>query len=411
MIERHIAPRLRRALADTPVVLLHGARQTGKSTLVQALAADRPNATYLTLDDAATLAAAGNDPTGFLGGFDGPLLLDEVQKAPALFPAIKRAVDHNRAPGRFLLTGSANVLLVPRLSESLAGRIELLTLRPFSQGELDGVCETFVDALFGRPHPRAPSEGLTKSGLWARVLRGGYPEICARRSVTRRGDWFRSYITTILQRDVRDLAHIEGLTELPRLLALLATRAASTANLADCARALAMPQTTLKRYVALLEMTFLMQWLPAWSSNIGKRLVKAPKLYLGDTGLLAHLLGFNKDRLRREPKQGGPILENFVVLELLKQMSWSKTKPEAFHFRTHAGREVDIVLEDHSGRVVGIEVKASATLGANDVKGLRALAALAGKRFHRGIVLYAGRDVIPFAARIHAVPLNALWAR
>ncbi len=199
--------------------------------------------------------------------------------------------------------------------------------------------------------------------------------------------------------------------ELPRLLTLLAARAGSPVNLADIARDLSIPQTTLKRYFALLEMTFIVQALPAWSSNLGKRLVKSPKLCLADTGLLAHLLGFSKDRLGNDPKQSGPLMENFVAAELRKQASWSKTKPELFHFRTQAGREVDVVLEDRSGRIVGIEVKAGATLGTNDIKGMKALAEIAGKRFHRGIVLYGGQDTIPFGSRIHAMPINTLWAR
>ena len=410
MIERNITTRLRKALKDTPVVFLHGARQTGKSTLVQAIAESRRNASYLTFDDAATLAAATGDPAGFIGGFNGPLVLDEVQKAPALLHAIKREVDRKRTPGRFLLTGSANVLLVPKVSESLAGRIEILTLWPFSQGEIEGVRETFVDALFARTHPTATAIPLASSNLMDRVLCGGYPEICTTRSVVRRDDWFRSYISTILQRDIRDLSNIEGLTELPRLLALLATRVGSSINFADIARDLSIPQTTLKRYFALLEMTFIVQALPAWSSNIGKRLVKSPKLCLNDTGLLTHLLGFSKDRLGRDPKQGGPLLENFVVAELRKQASWSKTRPELFHFRTQAGREVDIVLEDRSGRIVGIEVKAGATLGSNDLKGMKALAEIAGKRFHRGILLYTGQDTIPFGSHIHALPISRLWA-
>ena len=193
-------------------------------------------------------------------------------------------------------------------------------------------------------------------------------------------------------------------------MTLLATRVGSSLNFADIARDLSIPQTTLKRYFALLEMTFIVQALPAWSCNIGKRLAKSPKLCLNDTGLFAHLLGFSKDRLGNDPKQIGPLMENFVVTELRKQASWSKAKPELYHFRTQTGREVDIVLEDRSGRIVGIEVKAGATLGAKDIKGMKALAELAGKRFHRGIVLYGGQDTIPFGSRIHSMPINTLWA-
>ncbi len=304
------------------------------------------------MDDVATLVAATGDPAGFVRDFDGSLVLDEVQKAPALFPAIKREVDRNRKPGRFLLTGSANVLLVPKVTESLAGRIEILTLWPFSQGELEGVRETFVDALFAETNPCASANPLASLKLMDRVLRGGYQKICTIRGAARREDWFRSYLSTILQRDIRDLSNIEGLTELPRLLTLLAARAGSSVNFADIARDPSIPQTTLKRCFALLEMTFIVQALPAWSSNLGKRLAKSRKLYLNDTGLLTHLLGFSKDRLGGDPKQGVPLMENFVVMELRKQASWSKTQPELFHFRTQAGREVDIVLEDRSGRII-----------------------------------------------------------
>ena len=409
MIERNITRRLRRALRDTPVVFLHGARQTGKSTLVRKIAEGLRGSSYLTLDDAATLAAATGDPVGFIRGFDGPVVLDEVQKAPALFPAIKLEVDLNRKPGRFLLTGSADVLVIPRVSESLAGRIEILTLWPFSQGEIDGVHESFVDSLFARLIPSERAKPLPASKLIERVLRGGYPEVCTTRAAPRRADWFGAYVSTILQRDVRELSNIEGLTELPRLLTLLAARVASPINFADLARDLAIPQTTLKRYFALLEMTFLVQALPAWSANLRKRLVKSPKLYLNDSGLLAYLLGLSKERLAVDQKHIGPLMENFVVMELRKQASWSVTRPELFHFRTHAGREVDIILEGRSGQIVGIEVKAGATLGTDDLQGLKSLADISGERFHRGILLYTGNDAIPFGPRIHALPISSLW--
>ncbi|RJP39840.1 MAG: ATP-binding protein [Phycisphaerales bacterium] len=409
MIERRMTEQVRRSLKDTPVVLVQGARQTGKSTLVRAVADSRTGATYLTLDDAGTLAAAAADAQGLVEASKGLLVIDEVQKAPGLFPAIKRDVDRRRRPGRFLLTGSANVLLVPRVSESLAGRMQIVTLWPFSQGEIDGVRETFVDGLFARAAPPGASAPLDARQAMDRVRRGGYPEICTTRSAARRPDWFRAYVSTILQRDVRDLAGIERLTELPRLLKLLAARAGSLLNFADVARDLSAPQTTLKRYFALLEMTFLVHTLPAWSSNLGKRLVKSPKLYLNDSGLLAHLLGTSGRRLARDPMQRGPLVENFVVMELYKQATWSRTQPELFHFRTHAGREVDVVLEDRAGRIVGIEVKAGATLGTDDLKGLKELAALAGKRFHRGVILYMGQDAIPFGPRLHALPISAMW--
>jgi len=301
MIRRNIEDSLRAAMADTPVVLINGARQTGKTTLAQMMAAGS-GAQYFTLDDAATLALAAGDPAGFIRNLPRPIVLDEIQKAPALFPAIKLAVDRDRRPGRFLLTGSANAMTLPRLSESLAGRMEILPLFPFSAGELAGVTEGFLPRLFGGT--LAPSKPPSaRADIAARLTRGGYPEATQRRADDRRTAWFASYISTILQRDVRDLARVDGLHALPNLLKLLAARASGLLNLADVGRDAGLPHTTLTRYLALLETVFLVHRLPAWSRNLGQRLVKAPKLHLVDTGLACHLPGADARRLAEEAHQ------------------------------------------------------------------------------------------------------------
>lgn len=408
MINRTITGHVLDALSDTPVLLLNGARQTGKSTLVKTISEHAHPASYITLDDGSVLASIKHDPAGYLSTVDGPIVIDEVQKAPELFPAIKAVVDRNRRPGRFLLTGSANVLLLPKLSESLAGRMEILSLWPFSQGELDGIRELFVDALFASKLRVGPAPKESISSLHARIVAGGYPEAISRTKEDRRRAWFESYITTILQRDIRDLANIEGLSNVPRLLAIIAARTPVMLNFSELSRTLAIPQSTLKRYMTLLEATYLIHHVPAWSGNLGKRLVKTSKIVMCDTGLMAHLLGANKDRLAAGGIIG-PLLENFVVMELIKQISWSATRPSLFHFRTQTGQEVDIVLEDRAGRLVGIEVKASSTVAAQDFRGLRALAEGAGKHFLRGIVLYTGAEILPFGAELFAVPVNALW--
>lgn len=410
MIKRHLTPRVLEALADTPVVLLNGPRQAGKSTLAQEVASREHPARYLTLDDATTLAAARNDPQGFLAGFEGPLVIDEIQRAPELFLAIKAQVDRDRRPGRFLLTGSADVLLLPHLAESLAGRIEILTLWPFSQGEIEKKQEDFIGSIFSRTLPRQQYPRLKWADLIQKILRGGYPEILSRQTESRQAAWFGSYITTILQRDVRDITHIEGLTALPRLLSLLAARAALLINFSEISRTSTIPQSTLKRYMTILETTFLLQTLPAWSGNLSKRLVKAPKLVIGDTGLMTYLLGLNKERLLQDPILAGHMLENFVIMELKKQLSWNPAKAQLFHFRTQAGQEVDIVLENLSGQVIGIEVKSSASVTADDFKGLRLLHETVGKRFIRGIILYAGSEFIPFGPELQALPISALWS-
>jgi len=411
MIRRHLSEQLLQALRDTPAVLINGARQTGKSTLVQSPELKKQGRQYLTFDDPGVLAAAKQDPNGFIAGLTAPVTLDEVQHVPELFPAIKMEIDRKREPGCFLLTGSANVLLLPKLSESLAGRIELLTLWPFSQGEIYGVKESFVDALFSRQPAWAASvtEDLQRDELLERVLAGGYPLAIARSPGARRKAWFQSYLTTILQRDVRDLASIADLTAMPRLLSVVAARAGGLLNFADLSRTLALPQTTLKRYFALLEATFLVQLLRPWSTNLGQRLIQTPKVYLDDTGLLAHLLGLNMERLKLDGTLAGGVVENFVLMELRKQSAWSETQPEFYFWRTASGQEVDIVLEDNAGRLVGIEIKSGATLGGPDVRGLQALASAAGKRWVRGLVLYTGNEVIPFAANLHGLPMSRLW--
>jgi predicted AAA+ superfamily ATPase len=410
MILRNLTPVVLDALHDTPVVYLQGARQTGKSTLAQTIARDYHPAQYLSLDTAAVMAAAASDPEGFVATLDRPVVIDEVQRVPALALAIKSAVDRNRQPGQFLLTGSASVMTLPRLSESLAGRIELHTLWPFSQGEMAGRRETFVDRVFANRITTPDVEPLTEKELLRRIVAGGFPEVQTRAKEERRRAWFDSYLTTILQRDVRDLANIDRLSDMPRLLTLLAARVGQLVNYADLARTLGVPQSTLKRYMALFETTFLMRFLPAWFGNIGKRLAKSPKLLLVDTGLLAHALDVDAKRLRSDRTLLGHAVENFVAMELTKQLGWSTKHCQLFHFRTAHGQEVDLVLEDSSGQLVGIEVKCTTALDKHDFRGLEALAAIAGSRFVRGVVLYPGEVVVPFGESLRALPIAQLWA-
>ncbi len=408
MIHRHATSRLLEALNDTPVVHLQGARQTGKSTLAKSIASRQHPCTYLTLDTAAVRAAAQADPEGFIAGLDGPAVIDEVQRVPDLALAIKAAVDADRHAGQFLLTGSASILSLPRLSESLAGRMEIHTLWPFSQGEISGTQETFIDRVFANKPP-LPTTGREQP-IIERIRFGGYPEALVRKTANRRHAWFDSYLDAITQRDIRDLANIERLSEIPRLLALLASRTGQLVKHADLSRSLGIPQTTLKRYLALLETTFIIRLVPAWFTNIGKRLTKAPKLLLTDSGLILHLLDMDGDRLAKDRTLLGHVLECFVAMELIKQLGWSEKRCRLYHFRTETGVEVDLVLEDSAGRLVGIEVKGAVTLRKNATRGLKVLAEVSGSRFIRGIVLYTGTDVVPFCERLHALPISQLWA-
>jgi predicted AAA+ superfamily ATPase len=407
--ERHITGSLLEALTDTPVVLLNGPRQAGKSTLVQHIANNSHPASYLTFDDLGVLSAAKGDPAGFIQSFDVPVILDEIQKAPELFSVIKAEVDRKRRAGRFLLTGSADVMLLPGVSESLAGRMEIHTLYSLSQGEIEGIQETFVDTALGDSFILPSDAAEERDQILDRIVAGGYPEILERKTESRRRAWFNAYITTILQRDVRDISHIEDLMVMPRLMSLLAARTASLVNYAEISRSSGIAQSTLKRYMALLELAFLVQPVKPWSRNLSHRLVKAPRIFFNDSGLLVHLLGLTKQGLINMPDKLGAVLENFVVGELRKQITWSKERPGLFHFRTASGHEVDIILEDRTGMCTGIEVKASATVSSGDFNGLRFLQQSLGSNFRRGILLYPGCESIPFGENLAALPLSALW--
>jgi predicted AAA+ superfamily ATPase len=407
MLIRYSSIQIENALDDTPVVLLTGARQTGKSTLAQQIASKR-QMPYATLDEFSTLAAAQNDPEGFVSAFQDGLVLDEVQRAPQLFLALKAEVDRNRKPGRFLLTGSANVLLLPKVADSLAGRMEVQTLYPFSEGELQGRKSFFLEnAMQGNIALETP-ELLDRGTFFQRLLIGGYPEVQTRSTELRRNAWFGAYLTTILQRDIQELGRIEGTAQLPKLLQILGTQTASLLNLSNLSRDTGLTLPTLKRYITLLEMTYLIETIPAWFRNLGKRLIKTPKTMFGDTGLLGYLLGLDQARLEMLPI-GGAVLENFVANEIRKQLSWMNTPATLYFFRDTNGIEVDFVLENRRGALVGIEVKRAQSVVASDFRGLNAFQKVVGDDFQCGIVLYLGNKVIPFGNKLYAVPIQCLW--
>jgi predicted AAA+ superfamily ATPase len=408
---RLLKPSVEAACEDTPVVLINGARQTGKTTLAKEIYASHGNGNYFTLDDPTTLVAAKSDPMGFIQNLPERVILDEVQQCPELFPAIKLGVDNNRIPGRFLLTGSANILLLPKLSESLAGRMETITLWPLSQCELAcGLSVGIVDELFEGELASRTYPSMTRESLIQRIVVGGFPEPVQREQATRRQRWFASYITTILQKDIRDLANIDGLSSLPTLLGLLASRSSNILNVSEVSNALSMPYATISRYITLLEATFLVERIPAWSGNLGARFVKTPKVLVTDTGLACHLLGLDAERLGRDGVVLGMLVESMVTMELKKQSAWSRIAPSIFHWRTQARQEVDIVLESSNGDIVGVEVKTAAVVNIADFRGLRAMQEAVGAKFIRGILFYSGETLVPFGENLYAVPISSLWA-
>ena len=409
MIARAIEAPLLAALGDTPVVTLVGGRQTGKSTLVTGLADNGHRAEYVTFDDPTELAGARSDPVAFIDRFKGKVILDEVQRAPEVLLSIKAAVDRDRRPGRFLLTGSANVLFVPSVADALAGRMEVLTLWPFSAAELGGYPGgRFLDWLFVNGAEPPAAGRLSPEDLVSRLLVGGYPEAVARGDDERRRQWFSNYLITILERDVRAMADIARLEQLPALLTAVALRSRGALNKSGLSQDLGVPNSSLDRYLALLDRVFVVRRFAAWHSRLGPRLVKAPKVLVSDSGLLCHLLRIDRARLLDDAALRGLVLEDYVGMELVKAAAVTGSGTDVMHYRTTKGAEVDFLVESPDGRVAGIEVKAGQSVNANDFTRFKHLEQGLGERFARGIVLYAGDRAVPFGKRLAAWPVSLL---
>jgi hypothetical protein len=404
---RYLGPRLREALRDTPAVLIHGPRQSGKTTLARGVGEAR-GYRYVSFDDDATAVAAKADPIGFVSRLPARSILDEVQRVPEIFTSLKAEIDRRRIAGRYILTGSAHVLFVPGLADSLAGRMGVLQLHPLAQSEIEGARPRFLDALFRGRFETGLCERLGGE-LAGRIVDGGYPAALTRRAAARRRAWYRDYIETQIQRDVRDLSRIRSLDTLPKLLRLAAANTARLINVADLAAPFEVTRQTIHEHVTLLERVFLIDRLPSWHTNQTSRLVKRPKLHLGDTGVACALLGLDAARLEADRATFGSMLETFVVQELRRQASWRPEPIELFHYRDRDGFEVDLVLEQGYGRVAGIEVKSAASVNETDLRGLRKLREAAGKRFVAGAVVYDGTATIRFGDSLFAVPVRTLW--
>ena len=448
MPETQLYPRfaerlLAEALEDSPIVLIHGPRQCGKTTLAQmvcmpehlrwrgqtlrwhgqplSLARAKPRGyTYISFDDDVVRAGAEADPMGFVADLPERVILDEVQRVPTLFGALKMEVDRNRVPGRFVLTSSTNVLLVPNLSDSLAGRMETVRLHPLAQCELkelnlkNGVGATtaglpsFLNALFSSGF-KTQQVGRLGNQLGERIVAGGYPPALARPTGRRRANWYRDYLDAQVQRDVRDLARIGSLEALPRLLELAAAQTARLLNVSDLAAPFQISRPTIFHYVKLLEQVFLLERLPPWYHNRLSRLIKTPKLHIGDTGLACALLGIDAAGLATDRTLKGHLLETFVFQELRRQASWHEAPLAFFHYRDKDKVEVDIVIERGALAVAGVEVKTGATVTKADFRGLYKLKEATGSRFAGGVVLYDGETCTRFGDGLYAVPLSLLW--
>ncbi len=400
---RYLAPIVRVGMKESRVVAILGARQVGKSTMARELG----GAVY-SLDDPATFEAAQADPVEFVERLPRGAVIDEVQLVPQLFPAIKLAVDRDPTPGKLLLTGSANVLTLPRISESLAGRIQLYELMPLARAEVEGRDRNVVDMLFGFRDTWSRG-GFPRADPLPWIVRGGFPEALRRRDEASRTSWFSNYVTTMMQRDIRDIARISDVAVMHRLLRLLCAWSGRMLNFARLASELQASQTTIRRYFDILEKAFLVYAIPAWTADAGRRLLKTPKLFAADSGLAAHEMNADYERLRTNRSVLGGLMETFVCGELRKHASWSRAQPSFYHYRDHSTQEeIDLLLETRAGVRVGIEIKASATLGTRDVATLMRLSEDKRLNLKRGIVFYTGDTPLPFGPRVWALPISLL---
>lgn len=365
----------------------------------------------VTLDDPNTRRGAIDDPAGFTAGLGERAFIDELQRAPELVLALKMAVDREPRPGRFLVSGSASLLLSPRIGDSLAGRIERIPLRPFTQAEIEGrPVPRWLDEIWemkSAPHVESEMEG--RAAYASRIAAGGFPAVLAR-SARRRGAWFDDYVAALVTRDVPDILNVRRPDLLGPLLTHLAAGSGSLITLRRMAQALAADEKTMRAYIGLLELLHLLVSVPAWTPGFASRAIKAPRLFVEDSGLLCHLLDVGASRIATDDMLSGRAYESFVAMELARLLPYTETMPKMRHWRGPHGEEVDLVLEDRAGRIVAIEIKAGATVRQGSLRGMDKLKALAGDRFVAGLVLCTTRQTTWLARKIWAVPIEALWA-
>ncbi len=404
---RYLKYSLLQSFKASPIVLLIGPRQCGKTTLMKEIG-EELGMQYISFDTLKQLSAAQEDPEGFVNALSQPVIIDEVQRVPQIALPIKLKVDEERRLGFFGLTGSANPLVAPKLNDSLAGRMFIHHLWPLSMGEIQQKKSRFLESIFD------PNAMFSNGSYWDReslieiLSQGGYPNSFSL-DEEMRDRWYDNLLTTILERDVSDIANIAKPRDIAKLLNILATRSASLLNISELSRIASIPYTTLNNYLVLLESLFLIIRQPAWRLNRAKRLIKMPKLYFGDTGLLINQLRVGKEVILDSGRLFGSLLENFVFLELKKLSTWSLQSVGLYHYRTQTGSEVDIVLENRKGQIVGIEVKSSQTISSEDWKGLDILGEEMEDKMVRGIIFYLGKEVVFFQKNRIALPISFLW--
>jgi uncharacterized protein len=410
LLQRAVENRYRDTAGARRVTVVTGPRQSGKTTLVRTQLSGA--GTLRSLDDQGALDAALADPVGFAALGGRPLVIDEVQRGgEPLVRAIKQAADLDPSPGQFVLTGSSNFLTVPTISESLAGRAGFVEVWPFTQGEVAGAADRFIDGLFagtGELGAHRPS-GLDRRGLLERVCTGGYPEV-HRLPARQRPGWFRDYVRTTIERDVVELSGIRKVAEMGQLLRLLAARTACELVMQSVIDDSPLERQAVYDHRAWLETIHLVTTLPAWSRNLTRRVKRRPKVFLTDPGLAAWLLGKTPAALQDPADPAtGQLVETFVFAELRRQLTWAATDVTMYHWQDRAGAEVDVILEAADGRVAGLEVKSGHTPRPEWFRWLTQMRDTLGDKFVAGVALYAGQQILPFGDRLLAAPISTLW--
>lgn len=419
MVERHIFQFIKDSLKDFPVVLINGARQIGKSTLAWELKEKGIVDNYVTLDDLGMLESAQNDPDSFIKQFHGSLVIDEVQRAPDLLRAIKKNVDEDRRPGRFLLTGSANVLSYPGVTESLAGRMDIIKMEGLSFSEINLVKKTpsFIDDLFefndlallAKKWNKTllKKHTMGKSNLLDCIFYGGYPEVILKKKLRFRDRWFSAYQAAYIERDVRNLSHLLDIVSFAKLYRLLGLNTGKLVNFTELGMEAKLDQRTVSRYLEMLELTFQLNILNPWFSNDRKKYIKTPKIYVNDSGQACYLSGISDPKHLAMHPALGSLFETWVWAEIRKLLSMS-TGISSYFYRTSLGHEVDFVLNKGT-KFWGIECKWSESVDKEDFKGLiNMLEAMEGKGEAYGLILYTGKNIAFFSKNLIAVPIYLL---
>lgn len=404
MFKRTAMSIIKEALSISPAVLLSGARQVGKSTLSLGLGLE-----YRVFDSLTDRESALNDPIGYIESLPRPLCIDEIQKAPQVLEAIKLSIDKNRINGTFLLTGSANILDMKMTKDSLAGRIIEIALWPLSQKEIwYKPYENVVDMLFKADFNNLNITKREPEQIYQAIIDGGYPEVLKISSARGKALWFDSYISTYVERDIRDVAELRDVASFIRFYNIITPRSSTLLNRSDLANNANISEVSVNNYLTMLEMIYQVSLLMPYSSNISKRFIKSPKFFLNDTGILTHILNITTTQELLVSSKRGEIVETFVFAELKKHISYSLTMPKMYHYRTNDKKEIDFILEK-GDKIVAIEVKASQSISNEAFKYIIDFQNKTKDKKIIGVVLYMGRDIIPFGESRYAMPISLFF--